>query len=199
MVQWGMSQRTFYLDEADANALNAAYLHCKDAHTKTRYQAVRLYGLGYSVADIQDLCGCSRTRLLCWTRDYKEQGITALVDARRGGNRARLSGAQLEALQNQLHRYTPTQLLSKDKCQGDGQFWSVPDLATLLARDYGVVYQSQTSLRTLLAKCEMSYQRTMKTILGTENICPTINNKPEPHKQHLRFDVMRSSCHCLQV
>ncbi len=157
-----MRQRTFHLEEAAANALNAAYLHCTDANTKTRYQAVRLYGLGYSTVQVQDICGCSRSSLMNWTRAYQEHGLTALADARRGGNRARLSGEQLEALQNQLHRYTPTQLLSKDKCVGDGQFWSVPDLATLLARDYGVVYQSSTSLHTLLAKCEMSYQRTEK-------------------------------------
>ena len=157
-----MRKRTFHLTEAQSNALSAAYLQCRDANTKIRYQAVRLYGLGYSVADIQDICGCSRPRLLCWARAYQEHGITALVDARKGGNRAHLTGEQVEALQTQLHRYTPTQLLGKDKCVGDGQFWSVPDLATLLARDYGVVYQSTTSLRTLLAKCEMSYQRPTK-------------------------------------
>ena len=42
-----MRQRTFHLEEAAANALNAAYLRPTDANTKTRYQAVRLYGLGY--------------------------------------------------------------------------------------------------------------------------------------------------------
>jgi transposase len=134
-------------------------LHCTDVNSKTRFQAVRLYGLGYSSAQIQDICGCSRSSLMNWTRTYQQRGITALVDARKGGTRARLTGEQIEALQNQLHRYTPMQLLGKDKCVGDGQFWSVPDLATLLARDYDVLYQSTTSLRTLLAKCEMSYQR----------------------------------------
>jgi transposase len=157
-----MRQRTFHLEEAAANALNAAYLHCTDANTKTRYQAVRLYGLGYSTSQVQDICGCSRSSLMNWTRAYQERGLTALVDARVGGNRARLSGEQIEAVQNQLHRYTPRQLLGQDTCQGDGQFWSVPDLAALLARDYAVVYQSPTSLRTLLHRCEMSYQRTEK-------------------------------------
>jgi transposase len=157
-----MSQRTFHLSEAEANALQAAYLHCQDVLTKVRYQAVRLYGLGYSVADILDICGGSRNRLLCWTRAYKEHGITALVDARQGGNRARLSNQQIEAVQNQLHRYTPKQLLGQEQCQGDGQFWSVADLAALLARDYQVVYQSPTSLRTLLHRCELSYQRAEK-------------------------------------
>ena len=157
-----MRQRTFHLSDAQANALLAAYLHCTNALTKTRYQAVRLYGFGYSTIQVQDICACSRSSLMNWVHAYQEHGLTALVDARQGGNRARLSGEQLETLQNQLHRYTPTQVLGKDKCRGNGQFWCVPDLATLLARDYDVVYQSQTSLRTLLAKCEMSYQRPTK-------------------------------------
>ncbi len=157
-----MRQRIFHLTEAQANALQAAYLHCRDANTKTRYQAVRLYGLGYSVAQIQEICACSRSRLLVWARDYQQRSITALIDARRGGNRARLTEEQIEAVQNQLHRYTPTQLLGKDNCMGDGQFWSVPDLAALLARDYHVVYQSENALRALLVKCELSYQRPTK-------------------------------------
>ena len=157
-----MSQRIFHLSESDANALSAAYLHCQDAPTKTRYQAVRLYGLGYSVPQIQDICGCSRPRLLVWVRNYQQHGITALLDARQGGNRARLSGEQNEVLQNQLQRYAPAHLLGREKCLGDGQFWSVPDLATLLARDYGVVYQNTTSLSALFKKCDMSYQRPAK-------------------------------------
>jgi transposase len=157
-----MRQRTFHLDEAQANALQSAYLHCTDANTKTRYQAVRLYGLGYTTAQVLDICACTRSSLMNWTRAYQQQGITALVDARQGGNRARLTGEQIEAVQNQLHRYTPKQLLGAGKYRGDGQFWSVPDLAALLVRDFKVVYQSPTSLRTLLKQCDLSYQRPAK-------------------------------------
>ncbi len=157
-----MRQRTFQLSTSEANALQAAYLHCRDAKTKPRYQAVRLYGLGYPTVEIRDICGCSQTSLMEWSRAYREGGLPALVDHRVGGNRARLTPLQIEAIQTQLHRYTPAQLLGTDACRGDGQFWSVPEVASLLQRDYGVVYQSDTSLRNLLAKCDFSYQKPSK-------------------------------------
>lgn len=157
-----MRQRQFHLTAPEAGALQAAYLQCEDAQTKTRYQAVRLYGLGYAVLEILDICGCSRTSLLEWSRAYRQDGIPALVDHRQGGNRARLTPTQIEAIQAQLQGYTPAQLLGRDSCQGEGQFWSVPDVAALLRRDYDVVYQSQTSYRNLLAQCEFSYQRPSK-------------------------------------
>jgi transposase len=97
-----------------------------------------------------------------WSRAYRERGLAALVDHRRGGNRAKLKPEQIEALQSQLHQYPPAQLLGRHNCVGEGQFWSVAELAQLLQRDYGVLYQSQTSYRTLLGKCELSYQRPAK-------------------------------------
>ncbi len=157
-----MRERTFHLTAPEASALQAAYQHCQEGQTKTRYQAVRLYGLGYPVTEIMDICGCSRTSLLEWSGAYQKEGIAALVDHRQGGNRARLTPTQIEALQAQLHGYTPAQLLGQDACQGDGQFWRVAEVATLLRREYGVVYQSDTSYRNLLGKCEFSYQKPSK-------------------------------------
>ena len=157
-----MRPRGFRLGEPEANQLQAAYLHARDAATKIRYQAVRLYGTNYPVASIGDICACSRTSLMEWVRAYRKRGLSALVDQRRGGNRARLQSQQLQVIQNQLHRYTPAQLLGKDVCVGDGQFWTVPDLAALLERDYALTYQSPTSYRNLLAKCGFSYQRPAK-------------------------------------
>jgi transposase len=157
-----MRTRSFRLTEPQANQLQAAYLHCRNADTKIRYQAVRLYGLGYALAQIKAICGCSTTSLMEGNRAYRQRGPAALVDKRLGGNRARLKPAQLHALQQQWHRYTPAQLLGRQACQGDGQFWTVSDLATLLERDYGVVYQSLTSYRSLLTKCDLSYQRPAK-------------------------------------
>lgn len=157
-----MRTRTFQLTQPQVNELDAAYLHCQDADTKTRYQAVRLYGLNYSVLQIRDICGCSRTSLMEWSRAYRERGLTALVDHRLGGNRARLKPEQIERLQNQLHQYTPAQLLGREACVGDGEFWTVPDVAQLVERDQGVTYRSQTSYRSLMAKCDLSYQRPAK-------------------------------------
>lgn len=157
-----MKTRPFLLSDEQANALQAAYLHCQDVDTKTRYQAVRLYGVGYPVEQIIDICACTPRSLLRWCKAYRERGLAALLDQRQGGNRARLRPEQIEAVQNQLHRYSPAQLLGRDACTGDGQFWSVAELATLLERDYGVTYQSPTSYRTLLCRCDFSYQRPAK-------------------------------------
>lgn len=157
-----MRTRTFRLTEAEANELHAAYLHCRNADTKIRFQAVRLYGLGYPVAQIKDITGCSTASLMDWNRAYKERGVSALLDHRQGGNRAKLTQEQIEAIYNQLHRYTPAQQLGKDACATDGQFWSVSDLAQLLKRDYGVTYRSLTCYYDLLQKCDLSYQRPAK-------------------------------------
>jgi len=157
-----MSTRIFHLTEEQANELHAAYLQCRNADTKTRYQAVRLYGLGYAVAQIKDICGCSTTSLMEWCRAYRERDLSALVDHRTGGNRARLKPQQIEAIQNQLDTYTPAQLLGSDKRTADGQFWNIADLAALLERDYGVIFASPTSYHTLLHRCDFSYQRPTK-------------------------------------
>ena len=154
-----MRTRQFRLTQAEANELQAAFLHTQNADTKTRYQAVRLYGLGYRVAQIKDITGCSTTSLMEWNRAYRERGIAALIDHRKGGNCAKLKPQQSEAIANQLHRYTPTQLLGKDACIGNEQFWNIGNLAALLKRDYQVVYASDTSLRSLLDKCGLSLQR----------------------------------------
>lgn len=157
-----MRPRTFRLSEAEALALHSAYLHCQHAESKIRYQAVRLYGLGYCVPQILDICGGGRCTLMDWVAAYQKGGLPALLDARQGGNRARLRADQIEAISNQLHTYTPTQLLGKAGCRGEGQFWSIADVARLLKRDYDIVYDSPTSYRSLLTKCGLSYQRPAK-------------------------------------
>jgi transposase len=97
-----------------------------------------------------------------WCRAYREQDLSALVDHRLGGNHARLKPLQIEAISNQLHTYTPVQLLGRDDCSQDGEFWTIGDLAKLLARDYEVSFKSPTSYRTLLHRCDFSYQRPAK-------------------------------------
>ena len=99
-------------------------------------------------------------------RAYRRGGLTALLDHRRGGNRARLTPEQIEAVQGHLHRYTPAQSLGRDDCVGGGQSWTVPDLARLLERDFGVVYESQTSYRSLMQECGLSYRRPANSIKG---------------------------------
>ena len=154
-----MNRRKFKLKEEEVNELQWAERHCKDGPTRGRYQSVRLYGVGYAVAEIEEITGCSRPSLMEWCRAYGETGIAGLIDKRLGGNRALLQAEEVEEVQRLLHTYTPIQLLGQESCQGNGQFWEVRDLALLVRQRYGVVYKSRPSYYQLFAKCDFTRQR----------------------------------------
>jgi transposase len=154
-----MSRQRIKLTQAQLNELQAAQLSSSDAALAMRYQAVRLYGSGYAVSEIQAICGCSLASLWEWSRKYQQTGVAGLVDQRQGGNHTLLSPLAVEEVQGLLHRYQPQQLLPPGEYQGSGEFWSLADLAHLIAKRYGVRYQSATSYRNLFAKCDFSYQR----------------------------------------
>ena len=153
-----MSRQRTLLTSKQLSELQIAYDGCRDGDTKIRFQAVRLYGLGMETTEILVIAGCSRSSLMNWNRNYLEMGIAGLIDKRVGGNSAKLESRQIKQLQEQLEQYTPEQLFGPDNSFG-GQFWSVPDLAYLLERDYGVVYKSATSYRSLLKRCGLSRQK----------------------------------------
>jgi len=157
-----MRTRNFKLNDAEAEALQVAYLNSQEGATRTRYQAVRLYGLGYAVTEIMHICGCSQRSLQEWCQRYRSEGLSGLIDHRAGGNRARLLALEVEELSQLLQRYTPSQLLGAEASSGDGQFWTLSDLQVIVAQRYGVRYKSLTSYRSLLARCDFSYQRATK-------------------------------------
>ena len=157
-----MAKRKFRLTDAERKELLQASRTCKDATTRTRYQAVRLYGEGYPEAEIEQITGCSRTSLMEWCRAYRADHSQGLVDKRVGGNRAKLSKLQIEALQQMLYQYTPTERLGRKASTAAGQFWTVEDLAHVVRERYGVEYQSRTSYSSLLHLCGFSYQKTEK-------------------------------------
>ncbi len=154
-----MAKRKFNITATEENELKAAYQQCRTGLTKIRYQAVRLYGTGYRVSEIEQITGCSRPSLMEWCRAYRQFGVAGLVDKRQGGNRAKLTPEQLEQLQQQLDNYSPRQLFGSGNCYDEGQFWTVPDLAKLVERKYGVSYKSATSYRSLFKRCDYSCQR----------------------------------------
>jgi transposase len=157
-----MAKRKFKLTAAERKELLRAYRVCKDAATRTRYQAVRLYGEGYAEKEIEQITGCNRTSLMEWCRAYREDHSQGLVDKRVGGNRAKLSTLQIEELQQMLHQYTPKERLGPKASTADGQFWTVEDLALGVQERYGVEYRSRTSYSSLLRFCGFSYQKTEK-------------------------------------
>lgn len=157
-----MAKRAFTLTDVQEARLQQAYLRTKDGPTRTRYQAVRLYGLGYPVAQIQEITGCSRTSLMDWCRLYRAHGVSGLVDGRVGGNRAKLTHDQRELVRANLHQYTPRQIFGPTTATPDGQYWTVPDLKRAVQDWFGVTWTSPSSYLTLLADCGFSYQRAQK-------------------------------------
>src|SRR5918998_5733930 len=135
-----MAKRQFILTDAQEARLQQAHLRTKDGPTRTRYQAVRLYGAGYPVAQIEEITGCSRTSLMDWCRLYRTHGVTGLRDGRRGGNRAKLTPDQRETVRATLHQYTPRQLFGPETATPDGRFWTVPDLKRAVQDWVGVTW-----------------------------------------------------------
>lgn len=159
-----MATRKFHLSDTQIQELIAAFQSSQNSDAKTRFQAVRLYGQGYPVEQIKDICQCRRRSLQQWCADYQQGGIASLTDQRKGGNRALLKTEQIKRIEQQLHQYTPAQLLGKDEATGpdEGTYWNLTDVARLLKQEYGVVFQTNASYYQLLAKCQMTYQRPAK-------------------------------------
>ena len=157
-----MTRKREQITTEQIQELANAYDRCSDGATRIRYQAVRLYAQGYGAAEICAITRCSHRSLMNWWRSYREQGIDGLVDKRNGGNHALLSAEQRAELRQLLHTYTPAQLLGSRSAVADGQFWSVPDLATVVEQRYQVSYSSLTSYRSLFKECGFSYQRSQK-------------------------------------
>ena len=158
------------MTSAQVTALQRSYLQTKDGPTRSRYQAVRLYGSGYSVAQVIDITVCSRTSLMDWCRLYRRMGLAGLVDGRIGGNRAKLTSAQQQQLCANLQQYTPRQLFGAETATPSGQFWTVPDLKRAVVHWFGVTWNSHSSYLNLFAACGFSYQRTQKVFKSRSEV-----------------------------
>jgi transposase len=157
-----MAKRKFKLTDQEQKQLLQGYTLCKDAATRTRYQAVRLYGEGYNEEEIERITGCNRTSLMEWCRAYRADPTQGLVDKRAGGNSAKLHKIKVEELYQKLHQYTPRELFGPGAGTADGQFWTVLDLAHAIRKWYGIEYRSHSSYTCLFGRLEFSFQKTEK-------------------------------------
>jgi transposase len=157
-----MANRQFQLTEAQVQELTRAYANCKDGPTRTRYQAVRLYGTGYPTEEVMDITGCARSSLMNWCQAYRVNGIEGLIDKRKGGNRAKLNQVQVDGLRDRLQMYAPADLFGATSATESGQFWTVPDLQRAVEQWYGVSYRHPSSYHRLLNLSGFSYQRPAK-------------------------------------
>src|SRR5258706_14023165 len=102
-----MAKRKFRLSEKERQDLIQAYVLSENVGTRTRYQAVRLYGEGYAEAEIEKITDCSRTSLMERCRAYREKRVQGLADKRIGGNSGTLKKLPEEELGYRLRQYTP--------------------------------------------------------------------------------------------
>lgn len=158
-----MAKRQFQLTTEQRQELVRAYEKCADGPTRTRLQAVRLYGSGRSVEDIQEITGTPRRSLLRWCGRYQREGIDGLLDRREGNHRNFLTIEQVDGVKRKLHQYRPVDVLGpEDIATANGLHWTVPDLKQALQQWHGVVYKQKKSYHDLFKQCGFSYQRTAR-------------------------------------
>lgn len=157
-----MTNRKFHLTDVQIQELIHAYTQCSEGPTRTRYQAVRLYGTNYPLAEVQDITGCSTTSLMEWCAAFAKGGAPSLMDGRQGGNSAKLTSEQRLEIELRLHQYTPHDLFGDATQRPEGHFWTIEDLAHAVHQWYGVQYASRTSYANLFHACGFSYHRPAK-------------------------------------
>ncbi len=158
-----MAQRAFELSEEERRELRRAYDTARNTRFQQRVQAVRLYGEGRAVSDIQAIVGCSERSLLRWCEHYRLHGRAGLVSGWRGGNNARLTPTQRAEAVAKVQHYRPDQLLPSEIRVSREAFWTVSDLRMGIQRWYGVTWRSDNTYRTFLAQAGLSLQRAENT------------------------------------
>jgi transposase len=156
-----MAERKFMLTPEQVAELTAAYKQTNNGREKRRYQAVRMYGTGYSTDQIIDVTCCSRSALMGWVRAYQHGGVAALADHYIGGNRAKLTSEQIEQVKAHLQQ-PPAEVLPDDLAHRGGDFWTIADLRVAVKHWFGVTWRHDSSYRDLLHRCDFSYHKAQK-------------------------------------
>lgn len=164
-----MAKRQFELTAEETAALRQAEQQTHDVRELRRLQAVRLYGNGVSVEEIMNVVGCGPCSPRQWASEYRRAGPTALRTKWQGSNANKLSPDQRLDLATKVEQYTPDQVIGSGIRVERGAFWTVSDLRIVVEQWYGVTYQSETSYRSLLAQCGLSYQKAEKVYRSRPN------------------------------
>jgi transposase len=152
-----MAKRRFRLSAEQQAELQHGYRESREGATRTRYQAVRLYGEGYPVEQISHITGCARSSLMEWVEKYQTAGLEGLREHRGGRRRAKLSLEQVAEVEQKLRQDSPREVLGSQTHTSSGQHWTMEDLAVALERWYGVRWASRTSYLEILAACHFTY------------------------------------------
>lgn len=157
-----MATRQFRLNKKEQTALKRAESTSKQARELRRLQAVRMYGEGRPASEIASMTGCDWRTLMRWVGRYQADGLAGLADKRRGGNAAKLTREQRQAIREKVQQYRPDQVLPAETRISRGIFWTVSDLKVAVTLWCDVTYQSPTSYLNLLHECGLSQQKVEK-------------------------------------
>ena len=149
-----MPRRRFSLTVEQVAELQAAHRASKHPLESVRFQAVRLYGQGYSLRTIISMTKCTNSSLVDWCFAYKRSGISGLYDHRCGGNRAKLKPAQIAELGDQLQADPHSQ-----------QGWTVEELRQLIIDRYSITYRHDTSYYRVFRLCGFVYNRKQRRFI----------------------------------
>ena len=152
-----MAKRQLQLSEQEIGQFREAEARSRDVHELKRLQAIRLYGTGMRVADIQHLTGAGESTIRQWAMAYRAEGLSGMRSKWHGKNANKLTDEQRQQIKQRLQQYRP-----RDLNLSAGEYWTVSDLRIAIEQWFGVVYRDETSYQTLLHKSGFSYQRTSK-------------------------------------
>lgn len=152
-----MRTRALKLTDTEVAALKQAEQQTKRPSELRWMQAVRLFGSGMAVEQVMEVTGLSERTIQRQAARYREAGVEGLRERRVGGNRALLTAEQRAEIAEKLHQYRPVDLKVSQR-----EYWTVSDLAVVVERWYGVVYQAVDGYYDLLRVSGFSLQRSAK-------------------------------------
>jgi putative transposase len=152
-----MAKRQLQLTEQEIGQFRSAEARTRDVHELKRLQAIRMYGTGMRLVDIQNITGAGESSIRQWAMAYRAEGLSGLRSKWQGKNASKLTDEQRQQIKQRLQEYRPVDLQVSV-----GEYWTVSDLRVAVEQWFGVVYQDETSYQTLLHKSGFSYQRTTK-------------------------------------
>jgi transposase len=152
-----MAKRQLDLTEAEIGQFRAAEAQTREVQQLKRLQAVRLYGSGMRLAEIQEVVGAGESSIRQWAMAYRAHGLEGLRSHWTGKNANKLTDEQRRQIKQRLHDYRPV-----DLHLSTATYWTVRDLRLAVEQWFGVVYQDETSYQNLLHKSGFSYQRSAK-------------------------------------
>jgi transposase len=152
-----MGKRQLQLTEKENSQFREAEAQTRDVYELKRLQAIRLYGSGIGIAEIQEMVGAGESTIRQWAMAYRAAGLAGLRSKWHGKNANKLRDEEREQIKQRLHQYRPVDLHLSTR-----EYWTVSDLRIAVEQWFGVIYRDETSYQILLHKSGFSYQRTTK-------------------------------------